>query len=426
MAERQAKRAEEIASLQCKGAVAGETYADAQIRVKTCLREKFPETLALTDEGLGKYSSKYLAMLRNIEAAPGSSLVYSAFLNMEGLGIFQIAMDLAGYVPIVIETDGASSFRFSPKTIKSLRKGPGAEPRYMTFSGGELDDVRKLSLNIFNANFAVLPEAMKRELTAYTDNKTGQLCRVFCITSAGAEGLSLKNVRAVHIMEPHWNDVRLEQVKGRAIRLGSHLDLPEDQRDVSIYTYVSVFSDQAREAQTGKMAIDTSIRLKDSVSNVDELRKMGIPIPAGLKSYITTSDEHLLIISKQKKFIIDKLQSVMKSVAIDCQLNMAQNKDGTYQCFSLKGNVGDFLYHPDIATDKLQTETEYKFKKVEVRSGYSIKLSGRPYKATEVKDKEGKVTGYELWDPADTEYKTQLGTMGVTKDGKPGAPVNLY
>jgi hypothetical protein len=425
VAERQAKKAEELASLQCKGEIPGEDYAEAQIRAKTCLREKFPETLAMTEEGLGKYSSKYLAMLKNIQEAPGSSLVYSAFLNMEGLGIFQIAMDLAGYVPIVIEADGGS-FRFSSKTIKSLRKGPGAEPRYMTFSGGELDDVRKLSLNIFNANFGTLPEAMKRELTGYTDNKTGQLCRVFCITSAGAEGLSLKNVRAVHIMEPHWNDVRLQQVKGRAIRLGSHLDLPEDQRDVSIYTYISCFSEEAQKAESGPLAIDVSIWLKDGKEKVEDLRAMGIQVPAGLGSYVITSDEHLLMISKRKKLIIDELQNVMKSVAIDCQLNMAQNKDGTYQCFSLKGNVGDFLYHPDISVDKLRTESEYKFKKAEVRTGFSIKLSGRPYKATEVKDTSGKITGFELFDPSDVEYKTLLGKMGVNSAGKPAKPVELF
>jgi hypothetical protein len=424
LAERQAKKISEIASLQCKGDVAGESYLDAQLRAKACLREKFPETLAMTEEGLGKYSSKYLAMLQNIQNTPGSSLVYSAFLNMEGLGIFQIAMDLAGFVPIVIEAEGGS-FRFSTKTIKSLRKGPGSEPRYMTFSGGELDDVRKLSLNIFNANFEALPASMKNELKGYKGNKTGELCRVFCITSAGAEGLSLKNVRAVHIMEPHWNDVRLTQVKGRAIRLGSHLDLPEDQRDVSIYTYVSVFSEEAQKAQRGPLRIDETLRRKDGDLPVSVLKELGIKVPAGLTSYVLTSDEHLLTISLQKKKVIDELQKVMKSVAIDCQLNVAENRDGTYQCFSLKGNVGDFLYHPDIALDKVKTESEYKFKKSDVRAGFKIKIKEVSYQATENRNASGVLTGFELYDPTDIEYKTLLGKTGV-KDGKPAAPISLF
>ena len=423
-AELEARKAGQLASLQCKGTIAGESYQDAQVRVKTCLRYKVPEVLKADETGLGMYSSKYLAMLKNIEATPGSSLIYSAFLNMEGLGIFQIAMDLAGYVPIVIESS-AGSFRFSTKTIASLRKGPGAEPRYMTFSGGELDDVRKLSLNIFNGNFETLPAAMKKELTAYTDNKTGQLCRVFCITSAGAEGLSLKNVRAVHIMEPHWNDVRLTQVKGRAIRLGSHLDLPEDQRDVSIYTYISVFSTEAQKAQKGVMRIDETIRKKDSDLSVATLKELGMKIPDGLSSYVITSDEHLLAISLQKKKVIDELQKLMKSVAIDCQLNMAENRDGTYTCFSLTGNVGDFMYHPDINIDKTKTESEYKFKKVESRKGFGIKLSGVSYQALEVRNDSGVVVQFQLYDPSDTTFTTVLGTTGV-KDGKPAKPITLF
>ena len=46
------------------------------------------------------------------------------------------------------------------------------------------------------------------------------------ISSAGAEGISLTGVRQVHIMEPFWNFIRIGQVFGRAIRMGSHLDCP--------------------------------------------------------------------------------------------------------------------------------------------------------------------------------------------------------
>ena len=43
--------------------------------------------------------------------------------------------------------------------------------------------------------------------------------QIMIISSAGAEGISLKCVRQVHILEPYWNYVRLDQVLGRAIRM---------------------------------------------------------------------------------------------------------------------------------------------------------------------------------------------------------------
>lgn len=39
-------------------------------------------------------------------------------------------------------------------------------------------------------------------------------------------------------MEPHWNEIRIQQVIGRAARLGSHSHLPREQRTVSVYRYL--------------------------------------------------------------------------------------------------------------------------------------------------------------------------------------------
>ena len=49
-------------------------------------------------------------------------------------------------------------------------------------------------------------------------------------------------------MEPYWNNVRLNQVKGRAVRICSHTDLPYAERDVEIYTYYSIFSDRQKKS----------------------------------------------------------------------------------------------------------------------------------------------------------------------------------
>ena len=47
------------------------------------------------------------------------------------------------------------------------------------------------------------------------------------ITAAGAEGINLKNVRYVHITEPYWHPVRVQQAID-ARRICSHEELPPD------------------------------------------------------------------------------------------------------------------------------------------------------------------------------------------------------
>jgi hypothetical protein len=405
----------------CKsGLKKDEDYRDAIVRAKNCLVTVAGDSLRLDNpEGLRVLSPKFATMLQNIEHAPGSSLIYSQFLDMEGIGIFRLVMDANGYAPIEIVMSG-STFKFSEKTESSLRKGP-VQPRYITFSGAEKEDVRRLALDVFNARFNELPESLSKVLLESgfenNNNQRGQICRVFCITSAGAEGLSLKNVRAVHIMEPYWNDVRLKQVKGRAIRIGSHLDLPKKDQNVSIYTYISVFGPEAQRSKTGPMKIDETVFIRDSIER-NEAIESKIPIEQGQTTYVLTSDERLYVISERKKRIIDELETVMKSAAVDCELNYAENKDGTFRCLPLEGNVGDFLYHPDIYTDIRESASMYQLteKKVEKKFRYFTYKETR-YAAELVDDK------YIVYDATDLE--TPVGEM-ASKDGKPALPIKLY
>ena len=92
------------------------------------------------------------------------------------------------------------------------------------WSGTETEKERKKSLELFNSE----------------ENKDGDKIKCLLITAAGAEGISLKNVRQVHIMEPHWNNNRSEQVIGRAMRLCSHINLDKSQRNVVVYRYYSI------------------------------------------------------------------------------------------------------------------------------------------------------------------------------------------
>ena len=59
--------------------------------------------------------------------------------------------------------------------------------------------------------------------------------KILLISSSGAEGLNLKEVRSVIVMEPHWNKTRTDQVIGRASRYMSHSKLPLKDRHVDVY-----------------------------------------------------------------------------------------------------------------------------------------------------------------------------------------------
>jgi len=438
-------RPEAEVAAECKaGTKPGEKYKDACTRAKECLKTiaKSKMTMGGAD-GLAVYSAKYAAILERVAAAPGSSLVYSQFLDMEGIGIFRVAMEVNGYAPIEI-TNVGNVLAFSKATEESLRR---KQPRYMTFSGGEEQEVRRAALDIFNAKFAELPESMNKILkeAGYTDNKQGELCRVFCITSAGAEGLSLRNVRAVHLMEPYWNEVRMRQVKGRAIRIGSHLDLPEDQRDVSIYTYISSFSEAAQRERTGDNRIDETLLLHDSV-DAKRATELGLPIKPGMSTYVLTTDEMIHTIAERKRKIIGSLECLLKAASVDCELSYKQNKDGTFRCLPLKGKVGDFIYNPILEQDILEAskfEDEAAICSGELKPReFFMPINKVTYLLKEVFDDKKTVVGYEAFEaikvpdpknPAKQIDKrkmpeNKLGTVGVRLVNgipQPGPPVNI-
>jgi SNF2 family DNA or RNA helicase len=63
--------------------------------------------------------------------------------------------------------------------------------------------------------------------------------KALLVSSAGGEGLDLKGTRQVQILDPHWNNEKIEQVIGRAIRFKSHDHLPEAKRNVTVERYLA-------------------------------------------------------------------------------------------------------------------------------------------------------------------------------------------
>ena len=71
------------------------------------------------------------------------------------------------------------------------------------------------------------------------ENMRGDIIKTLLVSKTGAEGLDLKNIRETHQIEPYWDMSRNDQFIFRAVRKGSHDDLPEEDRDIQPYLYIS-------------------------------------------------------------------------------------------------------------------------------------------------------------------------------------------
>jgi hypothetical protein len=310
------------------------------------LDEKKDEYLKLSDSKtrvhqLKTYSPKMAAMLENIQSSPGSNLVYSQFKVVEGLGVFGIALKANGYTEIKLAGSEKNPV-LSDEAIESFQLPLDKQPkRFIMYSGDESPERRRIILDIFNGNLDKLPEEIRMYLEPFAKerNTRGDICWVIGITGAGAEGISLKCCRTVHIMEPYWNTVRIEQVKGRAIRICSHKDLPYAERTVNIFSYYTVFS----QAQlTDDKLLPYAIRNSDKNE---------------------TSDQFIYNISKRKDKINNAFLTIMKEAAVDCNLN--KNDNNGVACMNVTGDMSGYTFHPDLQIDKTLTYMEFTKEKIE-------------------------------------------------------------
>jgi len=115
-------------------------------------------------------------------------------------------------------------------------------------ANGERTEGTWKSLNLLPFQYCVVSGEDKEDRDAMIQlyrslrNKKGIDAAIMMITKAGAEGLDLKSVRQVHVLEPFWNEVRVKQVIGRGSRNKSHNYLDPAENTVKNFIYTCVLS----------------------------------------------------------------------------------------------------------------------------------------------------------------------------------------
>ena len=330
-----------------------------------------------------KYSPKYSNILDKVSKNKGTSFIYTEYKTLEGIAIFSIVLKANGYAPFIIKQNSKKEYEQIYENEDDISK-----PKY-AFWGEGTSEENEIIRKVFNNEFTDLPDSLKEQITnTFKTNLRGETIKILLTTKTGAEGIDLKNVRQVHIVEPYWNPVRIKQVKGRAVRVGSHVQLPSSERNVSIYLYLATILPDMKKTD-----------------RIIEMDKGG-----------ATSDEVLYELSQKKLKIMETFLRIIKEASIDCSLNLndTYGEEDDFNCLSYGTTLDNsYSFIPNINEETEDTDLRRKIMKTSWKPDimtFNIKGVKRTFAVR----------------PAPPNEKKLLYDVDVLKEsGRPGEPLGF-
>ena len=247
-----------------------------QLKYKFSYKPEIKEQI-FSPAKISKYSAKIHEICNCIRQGTGIIIIYSQYID-GGLVPMALALESMGFsrfgstpnTPNLFETPPTDPVDYKMKPRK--KDAPFNPAKYVMITGDKA----------FSHN-----NAGDIKVLTHEDNKDGKNIKVVLLSRAGAEGLDFKNIRQVHIMEPWYNMNRIEQIIGRAVRNLSHCKLLFPQRNVEIYLHGTILPDKTPE---------------ESV------------------------DLYVYRYAEKKAIQIGEVTRVLKSISVDCILNIGQTR----------------------------------------------------------------------------------------------------
>jgi hypothetical protein len=278
---------------------------------------------------LSEFSPKMFKIMNNIQTfmdgvkPTGKILVYSEFRGDSGIEAFEQVLTANGY------------------SLYDPTLPPSKSLKYTFITGQESSETRRTNMDSYND----------------TSNKFGEQIQIMIISGAGAEGISLTCVRQVHILEPYWNFVRIDQVFGRAIRLHSHDDLEPKDRNVEEYLYISVLP-------SGETIEDiyNSIKEWPSIPTLKNVKKeLAENIHKEVKETIEmvqnigqTIDQKIFDIMERKFKVSQNIINIIKESSLDCIQHTRDDPQLNERCIRFSNQlIHEIAYFPGISASEL-------------------------------------------------------------------------
>lgn len=231
---------------------------------------------------------KRLNRLTDNKKGSGTAFIYSNLVKAGGMELFAECLIENGYLEY---NENPSDYNIKDNT-RDVRTGK-------TFSEFKK---KKMDLSKFKPSTFILitggiddsgedlPEIKQkiiRDVFNNLENKNGEMIKFVLGSKVMNEGVTLENIKEIHILDVHYNLGKVKQVIGRGIRMCKHQEVIDDNNrfpEVNVYRYV-----------------------------------------VSLKSGLST-DEMLYKKAELKYLLVKKVERILKEGAVDCPLLINGNK----------------------------------------------------------------------------------------------------
>jgi len=236
---------------------------------------------------LAMHSPKIAAIVQSISAAKGMSFIYSRYLKSGAL-LIAIALEVAGWCRVL--ADG------TPAPLLQGSKGDHSKkPKYILLTSDEEFSPKKDELLQYATTFANANEAAE-----------GTKVKAIIGSQVASEGLDLKCIRELHVLDGWFHLNRLEQIIGRGVRYCSHALLPREERNCTIYLHcVSLNEFETPDLFTYRVAVQKAapigvisrlikVHSWDCSLNKDAILLKGLGTRRVINAHLQTMENYLI------------------------------------------------------------------------------------------------------------------------------------
>ena len=283
------------------------------------------------------FSTKFKSIINSITTCKGIVFVYSDYLS-SGVKALAMALECNGFDRLSYKKGAVEKDNLLSNPDKDTKGFCAVHNKYYEdLTAREVGGFKKAQYILLEGQTdkSTLNELVKEargEGANAIQNVRGEHIKVILGSQVVKQGISLKNVREVHILEPWFHLNEMEQASGRAIRRLSHIALPEDERNVSIYLHISIKpKTHTKESQDVELIDERTYRkafakLKN-MSNVNRLIKQNA-IDCQLNKYVNFYSKPFYSNLAQDPFARRNIIN-SKGKKIDVEL---YDKDGSEEC----------------------------------------------------------------------------------------------